>query len=83
MSDNKITGNAGFARGFGREGYVRAAIYCRLSKDDDDRDGDSVSIQNQRALLEHYCKSTEQIYPQHSVKPCRSKDAEPFEYPED
>jgi DNA invertase Pin-like site-specific DNA recombinase len=34
---------------------VRAAIYCRLSKDDDDRDGESASIQTQRAMLEQYC----------------------------
>ena len=34
---------------------VRAAIYCRLSKDDDDKDGDSASIQNQRDMLEQYC----------------------------
>lgn len=34
---------------------VRAAGYCRLSKDDGDYDGDSSSIQTQRAMLEHYC----------------------------
>ncbi len=34
---------------------VRAAVYCRLSKDDDEREGDSSSIQTQRAMLEHYC----------------------------
>ncbi len=34
---------------------VRAAIYCRLSKDDGDGEGDSSSIQTQRAMLEHYC----------------------------
>ena len=33
---------------------VRAAIYCRLSKDDES-EGDSSSIQTQRAMLEHYC----------------------------
>ena len=34
-------------------GY-RAAIYCRLSKDDD-QDGESASIANQRSMLESYC----------------------------
>ncbi|MDR1704658.1 MAG: recombinase family protein [Clostridiales bacterium] len=34
---------------------VRAAVYCRLSKDDGDYDSDSSSIQTQRAMLEHYC----------------------------
>lgn len=34
----------------------KAALYCRLSKDDDDRDGDSSSIKTQKALLERYCK---------------------------
>lgn len=33
---------------------VRAAIYCRLSKDDD-LDGESASISNQRDLLFRYC----------------------------
>ena len=33
---------------------VKAAIYCRLSKDDES-EGDSSSIQTQRAMLEHYC----------------------------
>ena len=34
---------------------VRAAIYCRLSKDDD-QDGPSASIQNQREMLCRYCE---------------------------
>ena len=34
---------------------VRAAIYCRLSKDDD-LSGPSASIQNQRELLCRYCE---------------------------
>ena len=34
---------------------IRAAIYCRLSKDDDIKEGESASIQNQRDLLEFYC----------------------------
>jgi len=38
-----------------RETEVKAAIYCRLSKDDD-IDGESESIQNQRLLLTGYCK---------------------------
>lgn len=33
-----------------------AALYCRLSKDDEDRNGDSSSIRTQKSLLEHYCK---------------------------
>ena len=37
-------------------GSFRAAIYCRLSKDDD-LDGESASIANQRDMLEHYCES--------------------------
>ena len=36
---------------------LRVAIYLRLSKDDLEREGDSASIQNQRALLEHHCQS--------------------------
>jgi len=35
---------------------LRAAIYCRLSKDDDDREGESASIQTQRAMLERHCE---------------------------
>ncbi|HBT65105.1 MAG TPA: hypothetical protein DEB10_10650, partial [Ruminococcaceae bacterium] len=33
----------------------RAALYCRLSKDDDDRSGDSSSIKTQKSLLERFC----------------------------
>ncbi|EHL18234.1 hypothetical protein HMPREF9628_02119 [Peptoanaerobacter stomatis] len=33
----------------------RTAIYCRLSKDDEQK-GESASIQNQRDMLEHYVK---------------------------
>lgn len=36
-------------------GSFRAAIYCRLSKDDD-LDGESASIANQRDMLETYCE---------------------------
>ena len=32
----------------------KAAIYCRLSKDDEQR-GDSVSIETQRMMLTQYC----------------------------
>ena len=35
-------------------GGFRAAIYCRLSKDDDQQ-GESASIANQRDMLETYC----------------------------
>lgn len=41
-----------------------AAIYCRLSKDDD-QNGESVSIGTQRAILEDYCR--EQGYSIHKV----------------
>ena len=41
-----------------------AALYCRLSKDDD-QSGESVSISTQRAILEDYCR--EQGYPIHKV----------------
>ena len=34
---------------------ARAAIYCRLSKDDEGANGDSSSIQTQRDMLERYC----------------------------
>ena len=34
----------------------KTAIYCRLSKDDEQK-GESASIQNQRELLENYVKS--------------------------
>ena len=37
-------------------GSFRAAIYCRLSKDDD-LDGESASIANQRDMLENTAKS--------------------------
>ena len=40
--------------------YYHAALYCRLSKDDD-QNGESVSISTQRAILEDYCR--EQGYP--------------------
>jgi Site-specific recombinases, DNA invertase Pin homologs len=36
-------------------GTYRAAIYCRLSKDDE-LQGESASIANQREMLENYCK---------------------------
>ena len=36
-------------------GGYRAAVYCRLSKDDD-LQGESASIANQRDMLEHYCE---------------------------
>ena len=42
----------------------RAAIYCRLSKDDD-QNSESVSIGTQRAILEDYCR--EQRYAIHKV----------------
>lgn len=41
-----------------------AALYCRLSKDDD-QSGESVSISTQRAILEDYCR--EQRYAIHKV----------------
>ena len=41
-----------------------AALYCRLSKDDD-QSGESISIGTQRAILEDYCR--EQGYPIHKV----------------
>ncbi len=37
------------------ETEVRAAVYCRLSKDDN-LDGESESIQNQKLLLTDYCR---------------------------
>lgn len=45
--------NAVYAEPYHME--VRAAIYCRLSKDDD-QDGPSASIQNQREMLSRYCE---------------------------
>ena len=36
--------------------HYKAALYCRLSKDDDDRIGDSSSIQTQKSLLKRYCR---------------------------
>ena len=41
-----------------------AALYCRLSKDDD-QSGESVSIGTQRSILEDYCR--EQGHPIHKV----------------
>lgn len=46
--------NYGMAEAMLASGY-RAAIYCRLSKDDE-LDGESASIANQRSMLEDYCK---------------------------
>ena len=43
------------AMGAAFAGTYRAAIYCRLSKDDD-LQGESASIANQRDMLESYCK---------------------------
>lgn len=34
----------------------KAALYCRLSKDDDGKMGESSSIQTQRDILESYCR---------------------------
>ena len=45
--------NTVYANSYPQE--VRAAIYCRLSKDDD-LSGPSASIQNQRELLCSYCE---------------------------
>ena len=42
----------------------RTALYCRLSKDDD-QSGESISIGTQRAILEDYCR--ERGYPIHKV----------------
>lgn len=41
-----------------------AALYCRLSKDDD-LSGESISIGTQRSILEDYCR--EQGYPVHKI----------------
>jgi DNA invertase Pin-like site-specific DNA recombinase len=41
--------------GAGHAEMYRAAIYCRLSKDDD-LQGESASIANQRDMLESYCR---------------------------
>ena len=50
-------------------GSFRAAIYCRLSKDDD-LDGESASIANQRDMLESYCeKQGWEVV----AKPCKIK----------
>ncbi len=46
--------NYGMAEAMLAGGY-RAAIYCRLSKDDE-LDGESASIANQKSMLEDYCK---------------------------
>ena len=43
------------AMGAAFAGTYRAAIYCRLSKDDD-LQGESASIANQRDMLEQYCE---------------------------
>ena len=45
----------GYEYGAALAGSVRAAVYCRLSKDDD-LDGESASIANQRDMLEKYCE---------------------------
>ena len=42
----------------------QAALYCRLSKDDDQR-GESISIETQRSFLEDYCKKHH--YPVHKI----------------
>ena len=33
---------------------MKAAIYCRLSKEDEDKIGESESIQNQKSMLLQY-----------------------------
>ena len=43
-------------------GCYRAAVYCRLSKDDD-LQGESASIANQRDMLEKYCEKHRIPYP--------------------
>ncbi len=45
----------GYEYGAALTGSVRAAVYCRLSKDDD-LDGESASIANQRDMLVKYCE---------------------------
>lgn len=47
-----MNANAVYTQEYEQE--VRVAIYCRLSKDDD-LDGESASIQNQRDLLQRHC----------------------------
>ena len=41
-------------------GGYRAAVYCRLSKDDD-LQGESASIANQRDMLEKYCEKHNEV----------------------
>ena len=53
-------------------GSFRAAVYCRLSKDDD-LDGESASISNQRDMLEGYCEK--QAF---SVRPTRASSSMAF-----
>lgn len=56
MEENFMKNRTVYSRNnkFNCETEVRAAIYCRLSKDDN-LDSESESIQNQRKLLTDYC----------------------------
>ena len=43
---------------------MKAAIYCRLSKEDEDKIGESESIQNQKSMLLQYAlENGFDIYP--------------------
>ena len=46
------------------QAITSAAVYCRLSKDDE-KTGESVSIQTQKMMLEKYCH--EQGFPIYGV----------------
>ena len=41
---------------------MKAAIYCRLSKEDEDKIGESESIQNQKSMLLQYAWRTNLIF---------------------
>ena len=58
-------------------GSFRAAIYCRLSKDDD-LDGESASIANQRDMLESYCEKQGDVYKRQTIY--RSEIVEFFDF---
>ena len=47
-------------------GGYRAAVYCRLSKDDD-LQGESASIANQKIILMDYAKKNGYLHPQYFV----------------
>ena len=48
---------------------MKAAIYCRLSKEDEDKIGESESIQNQKSMLLQYALELSLIHISEPTRP--------------